>query len=410
MSRERVSRRDFLKLAGAAPVAAGLAAGGSLSTAPGVPPASPVAAAPSPTGPVQVETRPLGATGVRVSKLALGDAFHVGLLYLKQCISLGVTHWDTAGSYGGGESEQSIGRYFEKVPGDRARVFVATKGEARGAKELTEQLERSLARMKTSYVDLYYLHHLSDGDGLTDELMRWGQDEKKRGRIKLFGVSTHENMAEVLLAATRQPVIDAVMVKYNYRLMEEPALQLALRASANAGKGITAMKVFGDGPLRRDDEADMRFVGHFLARGFTPEQAMARAVWENPAVSNVCVCMTGTDQLHSFVAASLDRTALSDADARQLRAHAEATRDTFCAGCSRHCQPAADGLPISDVMRFLMYSHRPGGLERARSGFADLPPDVRARLASVDLRGAEARCPNGLPIAELVADAVRRLA
>lgn len=411
MTEERVSRREFLKLAGAAPVAAGLVAGGvgSPGPAPGASPPSPPAP-PPPGTPVQVEVRPFGATGVKVARLALGDAFHVGLLFLKQAVSLGVTHWDTAGTYGGGESEEGIGHYFEKVPDDRARVFVATKGESRDPEGLTRELERSLARMKTSYVDLYYLHHVSKASVIGDDLLRWAQEQKKRGRIRLFGVSTHENMADVLLAVTRLPAIDAVMVKYNYRLMEDPSLQLALRACSNAGKAVTAMKVFADGPLRRDDEADLRFVGHFLARGYTPEQAMARAVWENPAVSSVCLNITRTDLLHAFVAASLDRTSLSESDLQQLRAHTQATRDTFCAGCSCHCQPAAEDLPVADVMRFLTYSHRPDGLARARAGFSSLPAGTRERLAQADFRAAEARCPNGLPIASLVSDALRRLA
>jgi len=401
----RLSRRTFLQVAGAAPLAAALPTGpvatapGETGFAPGKPPAP------------RVETRPLGRTGVQVSRLSLGTMFDTksNQLLLKQAFTWGVTFWDTADCYEGGESEEGIGRYLKKFPGDRAQLVLATKGDDRDGPGLTKLLDQSLSRLRTDHVDLYYLHGVKKPGELSDEIRAWAEAEKKRGRIKLFGFSTHSNMAELLAHAAPLAWIDAILFKYSYRLMQDAALQLAVEACGQAGKGLSVMKTLADGPLRQENEEDMRLAGHFLARGFTPEQAMVKAVWENRWISSACLRMKNTELLTSFVAAALDRTSLSEADLHRLHAHAEATAGTFCAGCAAHCEPAAGGLPVSDALRCLMYTHRDGGLERARPEFLRLPGPARAALASADLAQAESRCPHGLPVAALVREACERL-
>ena len=64
----------------------------------------------------------------------------------------------------------------------------------------------------------------------------------------------------------------------------------------------------------------------------------------------------------------------------------------------------------SDVMRYLMYYNSYGDRERARGLFAEIPAAARNSLLSVDYSEAEARCPQHMPIGELVAEAVRKLA
>ena len=400
-----LSRRAFLQLAGAAPLAAVLpsepSAPDKAAAAPEAPPAA-----------TQVGTRPLGKTGATVSRLSLGMMFDTksNRLLLKQALEWGVGFWDTADCYEGGESEEGLGHYFKKFPDDRARVFLATKGDERDPAALTKLLDQSLTRLGTDHVDLYYLHSVKKTSELSEEARAWAEAEKKRGRIRLFGFSTHANMAELLSHAAPLPWIDAIMFKYSYRLMQDAALQLAIEACGQAGKGLTVMKTLADGPIRREHEEDMRLAGHFLGRGFTPEQAMVKAVWENRWISSACLRMKNTELLTTFVAAALDRTSLSAADVERLHAHADATRGTFCAGCARHCEPAAGDLPVSDALRCLMYTRRDGNLERARPEFLRLPDAARDALAVADLSGAEAACPHGLPVAALVREACERLA
>ena len=52
-------------------------------------------------------------------------------------MKMGVTYWDTADSYGGGENEEAIGAYFAKYPEDRKKVFLVTKTAATDPKDRT---------------------------------------------------------------------------------------------------------------------------------------------------------------------------------------------------------------------------------------------------------------------------------
>ena len=70
----------------------------------------------------------------------------------------------------------------------------------------------------------------------------------------------------------------------------------------------------------------------------------------------------------------------------------------------------ASGLPVCDVMRHLMYDRAYGDADLARRSFGALPQDVRARLATADYAMAERVCPQRLPVARLMREAVETLA
>ena len=109
-----LSRREFIKTTGAIGVGSVLAAAGVLSgktdTAETTekPPEAP-----------KVPTHSFGRTGVLVSTLCLGGIFDTinNQLLLKQALKWGVTYWDTANGYGGGNSELGFGKFFASNPG-----------------------------------------------------------------------------------------------------------------------------------------------------------------------------------------------------------------------------------------------------------------------------------------------------
>ena len=107
--------------------------------------------------------RAFGNTGEKVSILSLGGIFDVlsNQLLLKQAVRWGVTYWDTAHSYGGGRSEKGFGKYFEKYPADRKKIFLVTKSGAWTVKGMTRHLNNSLERMQTDYIDLFFVHGIS---------------------------------------------------------------------------------------------------------------------------------------------------------------------------------------------------------------------------------------------------------
>ena len=357
--------------------------------------------------------RKLGKTGVEVSILSLGGMFDTvnNQLLLRQAYNWGVTYWDTAEGYGNGLSEDGFGRFFTRNPDSRRNIFLVTKTRPGAVAKMTESFETSLKKLQTDYVDLFFCHGIGSLSEIGDPVREWAAQMKAAGKMKFFGFSTHTNMEDCLLAAAKSGWIDAVMFSYNFRLMGTDKMKEAVAACAASGVGLVAMKTQAGGPVKTDSEAELQMAGRFLNRGFTDKQAKLKAVWENPNIACICSQMPNLTTLAANVAAARDVTSLARDDFRSLEKFAEETRAAYCAGCGRLCGEAVGGdVPVSDVMRCLMYYRDYGDHELARRVFAGLPEEVRLRLAEFDYSNAERVCPQGLAVADLMKEAVRLLA
>ncbi len=122
--------------------------------------------------------RHLGRSGLLVSPLCLGtmnfgsqteeaDSFAI----MDRALEAGINFFDTANGYGGGETEQIVGRWFAKGGGRREKVVLATKvyGDVAGAwpndsklsaRHIRDACEASLRRLQTDHIDLYQMHHV----------------------------------------------------------------------------------------------------------------------------------------------------------------------------------------------------------------------------------------------------------
>jgi predicted aldo/keto reductase-like oxidoreductase len=108
-----------------------------------------------------------------------------------------------------------------------------------------------------------------------------------------------------------------------------------------------------------------------------------------------------------ITAAALDKTELSLEDHRILEQYARKTACGYCTGCARLCESAVAGnIPISDVMRYLMYYHSYGNRRQAIKKFNKLRQISRHRLADMDYSKAESICPQKIPIARVMQSAV----
>jgi uncharacterized protein len=400
------TRRDFVKTVGIA----GLAVAGTGVT-------GAIALPEKPAGPENTAAMPkrkLGKTGVEVSILNMGAMFDTinKQLLLKQALNWGVTFWDTAESYGNGLSEEGIGRFFARNPEARQKVFLTTKLEPRGA-NFTARLNQCLKRLQTDYVDLFYVHAIKSIGEMTPEIKNWAAEMKKAGKIKFFGFSTHANMVECLLPASKMDWIDAVMITYNFRVMNNPKMMEAVNSCTKSGIGLVAMKTMGGGPgmPTTTSKAELKIADRFLEKGFTDKQAKLKVVWENPQIASICSQMPSLTILSANVAAARDRTKLAREDFDLLRQYALETKSDYCAGCGQICQAAVGGaVPVNEVMRCLMYHLDYGEPELARLTFSALPEEVKRRLTEVDYSQAEQACPNGLAITELMRQATEFLA
>ena len=367
-----------------------------------------------------VPTRPFGRTGVDVSMLAMGgsqDLMSKPLL-LRQAALMGVTYWDTAQSYTKGNSERAIGNYFSQYPEHRKKIFLVTKTELRDSAEMTRHLESSLERLQTDYIDLFFIHGLSDVTNGMDhrEIKRWSEKAKATGKIRFFGFSVHKNMPRCLSDAAALGWIDGIMTSYNYRLMNADDMRRAVSACVKSGIGLTAMKTQAPFMARfwadigKEDDTAMALTQKFQKKGFTPEQARLKAVWESPHIATICSEMTNMTILKANVDAALGSVALSRSDKWLLDKYAQETASGYCIGCADRCESTIDSrVPISDIARYMMYHHNYGDYREAARRFRELPLSERSALARVDYSEAERCCPQGIPIAKLMDAAIEIL-
>ena len=403
-----LTRREFVTTVGLA----GLAVAGTGVTGALAAPEQPAAAVKAQNQ--NMPKRKLGKTGAEVSILCLGGMFDTinNQLLLKQALKWGVTYWDTAESYGNGLSEEGMGRFFARNPGARQEIFLVTKLQAKGG-NLSERLDKCLKRLQTDHVDLFFIHSLTAIDQMTPAIKDWAAAMKKAGKLKFFGFSTHTNMADCLLGAAKLDWIDAVMLTYNYQVMNTPKMQEAVNACTQAGIGLVSMKSLAGRPGKEKvaSETKLDLAERFLKRGFTDKQAKLKVVWENPHIASICSQMPNLTILAANVAAARDRTKLAREEIDSLRQYALETKADYCAGCGQICQDAVgEAVPINEVMRCLMYHQYYGEPELARLTFAGLPGEVRQRLTAVDYSQAERACPQGLAIAAFMRQAAEVLA
>ncbi|OJD33636.1 pyridoxine 4-dehydrogenase [Diplodia corticola] len=273
-----------------------------------------------------IPTKPLGTNGPLVPRLGLGlmglsiesgepapdeERFQ----FLDRAVELGETFWDTANVYG--DSEDLIGKWFERT-GKRDEIFLATKvgGIIEGklgspdvkfflrsdAEHVKAACQRSLERLGTDCIDLFYLHRV-DGKTPIEHTVQAMAELKAEGKIRHIGLS--EVSAATLRRAHAVHPIAAVQVEYSPVTLEIEAnglmaacreLGVAIVAYSPLGKGLVtgvyrSTKDFGPGDRRAiyprfsDENLPKNLVladtirGVAEAKGCTPGQLTLAWLW-----------------------------------------------------------------------------------------------------------------------------------
>ena len=257
-------------------------------------------------------------------------------------------------------------------------------------------MNKTLQKMQTNYIDMYYLHMLRDPDFLNKDLEKVVTRLKKEGKIKYFGFSCHHgNVAELLQVAADTPWVDSVMFRYNFRQYGNKELNKAMDRAAKAGVGLIAMKTQGSAVSFEDKWKKL-----VKSDGWTQHQAVLKAVWADDRITAAVSSMRTMEQLRENVAAALDKKTLGALDMQQLHRYADATRSMACDGCDHICGAhTARNHEIGATLRYVMYHDVYGDPGEARRRYQALPADVRDH-ANVDFSAAARACPNGVDIAQ----------
>jgi uncharacterized protein len=360
--------------------------------------------------PLTLPKTELGATGLSVSRLGLGGFHQVEISseIVEQIVDaffdVGGTYIETARSYGGGASEEKLGRVLE---GRRDQIVLASKSGRRDGDGIRRELEASLKALRTDHIDFYFFHGVNTlaemdtitGPGGALEAMLKAQDE---GLISGLGFSSHRPPQLYLEALKRLP-LSVILIWDNY--LEEqwiPEIQQQVYPLAREkGVGITAMKPLADGFLYRSPEPAMRYA---LGSG-----------------SEVLIC--GMNRVeHVYEAAAALAKGPADADEREaILRDAPELGDYVCrqcGGCSDDLmalfrlegyvdRQMIDYLPHdpADYALRLRLAHWFDFTDTARARFAEAGRDVDALRAEA----AEIACPYGIDVARKTRFALAKL-
>ncbi|MED5429712.1 MAG: aldo/keto reductase [Chloroflexota bacterium] len=179
--------------------------------------------------------RKLGGSGLEVSEIGLGTNnfgqrldFESSDRVISQCIDSGINFIDTSNSYGATLSEEYIGR---SLVGRRDGVVLATKVSSRMAEgpnqagnsriHIMEQIDASLARLQTDYIDLYQIHWWDDNTPI-EETLRALDDLVRDGKIRYFGCSNFSSwqVCESVWTSRSVGINSFVSVQPHYSMME----------------------------------------------------------------------------------------------------------------------------------------------------------------------------------------------
>jgi len=173
---------------------------------------------------------------------------------VKEAYELGVNYFDCAHSYWDGHSEEVYGVALSEV---RKEVFITSKTTVRTAVEAEVELDLSLRRMRTDYLDLWQIHGVENQEEV-DKIFGPGgaieafESAKRKGKCRFIGFTGHRDPAVHLEMMKRYRAFDSILMPLHaadsaYLSFEKNVLPVAVRY----GLGIQAMKVFGNAFLLR---------------------------------------------------------------------------------------------------------------------------------------------------------------
>ena len=228
-----------------------------------------------------MEYRRLGSTGLSVSRICLGcmsygdpDATLAGgpgwkwalreeeaRPFFRRAIELGINFFDTANVYSYGASEEITGRALKELA-RREEVVIATKvysqmrpgpnGRGLSRKAILHEIDASLERLGTDYVDLYQIHRWDDATPI-EETMEALHDAVKAGKARYLGASSMWawQLAKAQEAAARHGWTPFVSMQDHYNLLYREEEREMIPLCRDQGLGLIPWSPLARGKLAR---------------------------------------------------------------------------------------------------------------------------------------------------------------
>lgn len=278
----------------------------------------------------------LGKTGIETVQNAFGalpiqrDDMDTAGKILRRAYEGGITFYDTARAYS--DSEEKLGNALSDV---RKNIIIATKTMAKTTEEMKVQLDQSLQKLKTDYVDIYQFHCAGqvyapgDGSGMYECM----EDLKRQGVIRHIGITAHKiGVAE---DAVRSGLYETLQFPFSYLSGAREVELVHLCKQENVG--FIAMKGLAGG-LITDSELAYAFLGQF---------DNVLPIWG----------VQKMNELEEWLA-YMDKTpVMTDEIRERIEQDKKNLGGEFCRGCG-YCMPCPKGIQINNCARMSLMLRR----------------------------------------------------
>ncbi len=319
----------------------------------------------------------LGKTGIETPQNAFGALpiqradMDTAIRILRMAFDGGMTFFDTARAYS--DSEEKLGKAFS---GMREKIFIASKTMAHRPEDFWSQLDASLAKLNTDYIDIYQFHcadtcyRPGDGTGMYECML----EAKRQGKIRHIGITAHKiGIAE---EAVESGLYETLQFPFSY-LASDRELSLVSKCR-EAGMGFIAMKAIAGG-LITNSEAAFAFMSQF---------DHVLPIWGIQKETELKEWLSYMDQAPSM---NGEIKAFIEQEKGEMSGE-------FCRGCG-YCMPCPVGIQINNGARMSLL------LRRAPSENW-LTPQIQETMKKIELclecGECKSKCPYELNTPELL--------
>lgn len=293
-------------------------------------------------------TRPFGQTGEQISLISFGgmrfsepDNLEHNAELVNYAYEQGINCFDTAPLYCNNRSQTILGHALSQAPRDS--FYLSSKCSYASGDALRKSLEASLKKLKTDYLDFFYIWYLLTPEDWQSRLKQGAVEAaikaQEEGLINHLMCSSHmhgEDVTEVL----KSGYFAGVLLGYN--ALNFPYRHSAVDAAGELGLGVFTMNPLGGGLIPRNPK---RFA--FLKTGDNQSvvSGALRFNLSHSAVTSALVGFSNQTEVDEAVAAGRDFKPYSDAEKLLLLRHTRSAFDGLCTSCG-YCLPCPRGIPI----------------------------------------------------------------
>lgn len=319
----------------------------------------------------------------------------------------GINYYDTAYVYHGGDSEKFLGEALKKYPRDS--YHLATKFFIMANPDYKAVFEEQLTRLQTDYIDFYLIHGIFDNtyqQYLDSGCIEYFLEQKKQGRIKYLGFSSHASVHNLETFANHH-AWDFAQLQINYFDWKYAHTKEEYEILTERNIPIVVME-----PVRGGRLASLTPETEAILKTAHPDWSIAswalRWVRKLPNVQVILSGMSSMEQIQDNVATFNDMEPLSDADEKILIEVCEKFHSNIVVPCTA-CRYCCEGCP--------KHINIPEYLKIYNSGKIDGQWTVAEKLAKVESKGkpddciacgaCTRHCPQGIEIPTLMKELVQ---